>query len=206
MSVSSAFPRWRARMTAIAVGAAAAGSMLAAASVAHGQVCVAEDPCGDMNASGTVTASDALGVLRRSVDLPGELQCRCMDAEAACPQISGSYAGTALVLITNCAMAGEERKTLTPFEVATDGCRFFGGTLIESEGDFTAITVGGTVADDGELAGEFRLFSVSTPAEGSLVQGTLGGAFADDAISLLIFAEGEVNDGCSYTLDVELER
>jgi hypothetical protein len=36
--------------------------------------------CGDLDASGTVAATDALLLLRRAVDLPVTLHCPCPDA------------------------------------------------------------------------------------------------------------------------------
>ena len=44
---------------------------------ADAQVCAPAQPCGDMNNSGTVTASDALKVLKKSVGLTVDLQCGC---------------------------------------------------------------------------------------------------------------------------------
>ena len=36
--------------------------------------------CGDLDANGTVAATDALLLLRRAVDLPATLHCPCPDA------------------------------------------------------------------------------------------------------------------------------
>jgi len=44
---------------------------------AHAQACIAVQECGDVNNSGGVTASDALTVLTRAVDLPVTLTCEC---------------------------------------------------------------------------------------------------------------------------------
>ncbi len=44
---------------------------------ASGQICVPAYPCGDVNEANGVTAADALGVLRRAIELPVNLTCSC---------------------------------------------------------------------------------------------------------------------------------
>jgi hypothetical protein len=48
------------------------------------QVCTPAQECGDVNAEDGVTIADALGVLRRSIELPVELQCSCNGGDE-CP-------------------------------------------------------------------------------------------------------------------------
>ena len=48
------------------------------------QVCAPVGPCGDVDSTGTVTASDALKTLRKSVGLPEALTCEC-SGTPTCP-------------------------------------------------------------------------------------------------------------------------
>jgi hypothetical protein len=58
------------------VAALSCGGLLTAA-LAYGQTCVFSGDCGDVDASGGVTASDALKVLNRAVGQPLSLTCNC---------------------------------------------------------------------------------------------------------------------------------
>lgn len=67
-----------AALAVLAGGAAAYGPR-----PSSGQVCGPAQPCGDINDSGTVTAADALTVLRKAVGLPVNLQCGCAASDGS---------------------------------------------------------------------------------------------------------------------------
>jgi len=57
--------------------AAFLGAAVLTATLAYAQTCVVSGECGDVDASGGVTASDALKVLNRAVGQPLSLTCNC---------------------------------------------------------------------------------------------------------------------------------
>jgi hypothetical protein len=69
-------------MTDKKIAAALLSILLAGtSSTALAQICSPAQECGDVNAEDGVTIADALGVLRRSIELPVELQCSCMGGD-----------------------------------------------------------------------------------------------------------------------------
>ena len=59
------------------VTAALLVAVSASTALALEEVCAPVQPCGDVNDSGSVTASDSLAVLKKSVGQPAEMICQC---------------------------------------------------------------------------------------------------------------------------------
>lgn len=53
--------------------------------VASAQSCAPATECGDVDGSGSVTATDSLGVLNRAVSLPVNLNCSCTSEDGGAP-------------------------------------------------------------------------------------------------------------------------
>lgn len=94
--------------------------------------CTMTDPCGDVNASGTVTASDALEVLRAAVGQPVTLQCRTSETP-----------GAALVLKTGLTSCFDS----SGFEVDCTGTGQDGETQIGTD-PASIVLANGTISDE----------------------------------------------------------
>lgn len=56
------------------------------AAPALGQTCAPVNPCGDVDATGAVSTSDALKVLKTAVGQPQELSCLCSEGDGTCEE------------------------------------------------------------------------------------------------------------------------
>jgi len=67
-------------LASVVVAMAVTAGLAQAVSAADAPMCVPRWACGDVNASGSVTATDALKVLQEAVGLDAGLVCECMEA------------------------------------------------------------------------------------------------------------------------------